>query len=91
MAKKFLQRALEVSKEVVGRDHHYVAALVGQVCSLESENKRQEGKHIGIKYNGLQSGPLKPIQPIYNQCSIEGKKAFRQIFTIYAFLKESTV
>ena len=30
-AKKFLQRALEVSKEVVGQDHHYVAALVGQV------------------------------------------------------------
>ena len=43
-AKKFLQRALEVSKEVVGQDHHYVAALVGQVSHLNTSQ-------IGISWD----------------------------------------
>ena len=34
MAKRFLMRSQEVATEVLGSNHHYVAAIIGQVCNF---------------------------------------------------------
>ena len=34
MAKRFLMRAQEVATEVLGSNHHYVAAITGQVWDI---------------------------------------------------------
>ena len=35
MAKRFLMRAQEVATEVLGYNHHYVAAITGQVWKVK--------------------------------------------------------
>ncbi|XP_071484949.1 uncharacterized protein [Diadema antillarum] len=42
LAKKILQKAFSVSIEVVGHDHHYTAALVGQLGELCYDQSRLE-------------------------------------------------
>ena len=42
LAKRFLMRSQEVATEVLGSNHHYVAAIIGQVGILESIRELSE-------------------------------------------------